>query len=103
MYQVPVVARATSSVDAAAAHVIGNPEPGTTLIDGPFDPAYAAALLRMAAHGGEGRGSRTLARGVPSPAAPPIVAERRRVRRGDRRAVEHEHHLPTRRTRRTCR
>ncbi|MGC5170902.1 maltokinase N-terminal cap-like domain-containing protein [Microbacterium sp. DT81.1] len=72
-YQVPVVARATSSVDAAAAHVIGNPEPGTTLIDGPFDPAYAGALLRMAAHGGEGRGSRTLARGVPSPAAPPTA------------------------------
>ncbi|HEX5859194.1 MAG TPA: aminoglycoside phosphotransferase [Microbacterium sp.] len=75
MYQVPVVAHATSSVEAAAAHVIGSPEPGTTLIDGPFDPAYASALLRMAADGGEGRGSRTLARGVPSPSAPPVVVD----------------------------
>ncbi|HWI32076.1 MAG TPA: aminoglycoside phosphotransferase [Microbacterium sp.] len=74
-YQVPVVARATSSADPAAAHVIGNPEPGTTLIDGPFDPAYAAALLRMTSRGGEGRGSRTLARGVPVPSAPPVAQE----------------------------
>ena len=28
-------------------HIIGSPEPGTTFIDGPFDPAYARALLAL--------------------------------------------------------
>lgn len=70
LYQVPVVARATSTVDAAADHVIGSPEPGTTLIDGPFDPAYAEALLRLVTRGGEGAGPGARARGRPSVSLP---------------------------------
>lgn len=66
LYQVPVVARSTDEVDAEAAHIIGSPEPGTTLIDGPFDPAYAAALLRMVTRGGIADGARTIARGHPA-------------------------------------
>lgn len=66
LYQVPVVARATASVDAPPDHIIGSPEPGTTFIDGPFDPAYARALLDLVAHGGSGAGPRSNATGVPS-------------------------------------
>lgn len=65
VYQIPVVARATAKVDAPPAHVIGSPEPGTTLIDGPFDAAYAHALHRLVTHGGEGAGPRTHAVGSP--------------------------------------
>ncbi|TDN92534.1 phosphotransferase [Microbacterium sp. BK668] len=66
LYQVPVVARATSAVDADAGHIIGSPEPGTTFIDGPFDPAYSAALLRLIGTGGEAGGPRTSVAGHPS-------------------------------------
>ena len=76
MYQVPVVARATSSVEAAAAHVIGSPEPGTTLIDGPFDPAYAA---RAAAHGGARRRGPRVPHARPRRALAVGSADRRRA------------------------
>lgn len=69
LYQIPVVARSTDSVDADAAHIIGSPEPGTTLVDGPFDRAYAAALLHLVARGGETVGARTIARGHPAAAS----------------------------------
>jgi predicted trehalose synthase len=65
LYQIPVVARATARVDASPDHIVGSPEPGTTLIDGPFDPAYAAALRRLVTHGGEGRGPSSRAVGAP--------------------------------------
>ena len=66
LYQVPVVARATSSVEANPDHVIGSPEPGTTFIDGPFDPAYSAALLRLIGEGARAAGPRTTVVGHPS-------------------------------------
>jgi predicted trehalose synthase len=69
LYQVPVVARATASVDIDAVEVIGSPEPGTTLIDGPTDPAYSGALLRLATRGGQGIGVRTIATGHPAPSS----------------------------------
>src|SRR4051812_20192918 len=66
LYQVPVVARATSSVEASPDHIIGSPEPGTTFIDGPFDPAYSSALLRLIGQGGEAGGPGTSVVGRPS-------------------------------------
>ncbi|WP_309066023.1 maltokinase N-terminal cap-like domain-containing protein [Microbacterium sp.] len=75
LYQVPVVARPTSTVDPGSAHVVGSPEPGTTLLDGPFDPAYAEALLRLVTRGGEGAGERATARGVPASAPPEATYE----------------------------
>ena len=66
VYQLPIVARATSTVpEALTAHVIGTPDPGTTLIDAPHDPAYAAALLTLVTAGGTARGPRTTAVGHP--------------------------------------
>ena len=65
LYQLPVVARATETVDASPEHVIGSPEPGTTFIDGPHDPAYAHALHRLITAGGRGTGPRTEAVGHP--------------------------------------
>lgn len=75
LYQVPLVARATASVTAEAAQVIGSPEPGTTLIDGPTDPAYTEALLRLITSGGRARGVRTVAVGWPASSAPETGAE----------------------------
>lgn len=66
LYQVPVVARATASVEASPAHIIGSPEPGTTFIDGPFDPAYTAALREMVTRGGRGLGPDSIADGHPT-------------------------------------
>lgn len=66
IYQIPVVARATETVDAAADHVIGSPEPGTTFIDGPFDPAFTDALIGLMLSGGTCGGPRAIARGVTS-------------------------------------
>ena len=63
LYQIPVVERATESVEADAAHIIGSPVPGTTFIDGPYDPAYAAALLRLIADGATAHGPQTTAVG----------------------------------------
>ncbi|MFE5410511.1 phosphotransferase [Microbacterium sp. NPDC056569] len=63
LYQIPVVERATETVEADPDHVIGAPVPGTTFIDGPFDPAYAAALLRLIAGGGTAHGPQTTAIG----------------------------------------
>ena len=66
-YQVPVVSRPTETVPPRqSAHVIGHPEPGTTLIDGPHDPAYAAALLHLVTDGGTVRGRGTVAIGHPA-------------------------------------
>ncbi|MFT4230189.1 MAG: aminoglycoside phosphotransferase [Microbacterium sp.] len=75
VYQIPVVARPTATVDAAAAHIIGSPEPGTTLIDGPFDPAYTAALLTLVTTGGEAIGRGTTARAAPAASLPDIARE----------------------------
>ncbi|MCT9820417.1 aminoglycoside phosphotransferase [Microbacterium sp. W1N] len=49
-YQVPVVARPTA-VTAEPEHIVGTLPDGTVLIDGPHDPAYAAALLDAIAPG----------------------------------------------------
>lgn len=65
LYQVPVVARPTASIDEASEHIIGSPEPGTTLLDGPFDPAFTSALLGLVTDGGQGTGPRTTALGHP--------------------------------------
>jgi trehalose synthase-fused probable maltokinase len=65
LYQLPVVARATETVDAPPEHIIGSPEPGTTFLDGPHDPAYARALIRLVTEGGRGEGPRTVATGHP--------------------------------------
>lgn len=65
LYQIPVVARATETVDADPDHVIGSPEPGTTFIDGPFDPAYAQALLRLITSGEIAEGPQTRVAGRP--------------------------------------
>jgi predicted trehalose synthase len=66
LYQVPVVARATATLDAGQDHIIGSPEPGTTFIDGPFDPAYPSALLALIAGGGEAGGPMMSVHGRPS-------------------------------------
>ncbi|GAA5199417.1 maltokinase N-terminal cap-like domain-containing protein [Microbacterium jejuense] len=79
LYQIPVVERATETVDADPEHVIGSPEPGTTFIDGPFDDAYAQALLRLVEGGGTAGGPQTTATGRPAAAAEP--AGRLRVAR----------------------
>lgn len=66
LYQVPIVARDTASVTTAADHLIGSPEPGVTLVDGPHDPAYSGALLELMVHGRYARGSRAHATGRPA-------------------------------------
>ncbi len=71
LYQIPVVSRATETVDISSDHVIGDPEPGTTFIDGPYDPAYARALIELVTRGGEARGPRTVATGHATQHAPP--------------------------------
>lgn len=65
LYQLPIVSRATETVDTPPDHIIGSPSPGTTFIDGPFDPAYARALIRLVTAGGRGEGPRTVATGHP--------------------------------------
>jgi len=72
LYQIPVVERATETVDADPDHVIGSPVPGTTFIDGPFDPAYARALLNLISGSGTADGPQTTAigRAAPSGRAP---------------------------------
>ena len=70
LYQIPIVSRATETVDADPDDVVGSPEPGTTFIDGPHDPAYARALLRLITLGGEARGPRVVVNGHPSRHAP---------------------------------
>jgi maltokinase len=70
LYQIPVVSRATASVDASPDHIIGSPEPGTTFIDGPFDPAYTGALISLVTDGGQGRGPRAVATGRPTRTVP---------------------------------
>ncbi|MEZ3161817.1 phosphotransferase [Microbacterium sp. BWT-B31] len=75
LYQIPVVARATATLDAAAAeHVIGDPEPGTTFVDGPHDPAYTRALIRLVTEGGVARGPRTTAVGRAAAGSDPQAA-----------------------------
>jgi maltokinase len=75
LYQVPVVERPTADADIDPGRVIGSPEPGTTLVDGPADPAYTAALLRLVSRGGSGSGAGTRAEGLPAASAPPLAAE----------------------------
>jgi maltokinase len=65
LYQLPVVSRATETVDASPDHIIGSPEPGTTFIDGPHDPAYTRALYELVTAGGSGEGPQTVATGHP--------------------------------------
>jgi len=69
LYQIPVVSRATPTVDQDPDHIIGSPEPGTTFIDGPFDSAYTSALLSVLTRGGTGAGPGAKAWGVPTPVA----------------------------------
>jgi len=69
-YQVPVVLRATP---ADGAGLIGSPVPGVVLIDGPHDPAYATALLRLVTSSDRVGGAAAGARGVPSAAAPALA------------------------------
>ncbi|BDV30964.1 maltokinase N-terminal cap-like domain-containing protein [Microbacterium terricola] len=69
LYQVPVVARPTTTVTASGAHVIGSPEPGTTFIDGPHDPAYVGALMGLVLGGGTVSGPHATATGHPLVAA----------------------------------
>jgi len=71
LYQIPVVERATETVDADPEHIIGSPEPGSTFIDGPFDDAYAQALLALVEQGGVALGPQTTATGRPAGAAAP--------------------------------
>lgn len=83
LYQLPVVSRATETVDASPDHIIGSPEPGTTFIDGPNDPAYARALIRLVTAGGRGDGPRTLAVGHPGRDAPRDEPRAASVMRGE--------------------
>ncbi|WP_194411269.1 maltokinase N-terminal cap-like domain-containing protein [Microbacterium cremeum] len=83
LYQIPVVARATETVTADPDHVIGSPEPGTTFIDGPFDPAYASALLRLVAGGGTAQGPQTRVAGHPAAGAAPGDVATSRVVTGE--------------------
>lgn len=66
LYQIPVVERATETVDADPDHIIGSPFPGTTFIDGPFDPAYARALLELISSDAVAHGPQTVAHGRPA-------------------------------------
>lgn len=83
LYQIPVVARPTETVDADPDHVIGSPSPGTTFIDGPFDTAYAQALLRLIADGGVAHGPQTTAIGRPAAVAEPAGPRSSRVVSGE--------------------
>ncbi|WP_203579811.1 maltokinase N-terminal cap-like domain-containing protein [Microbacterium hibisci] len=70
LYQIPVVERATETVTADPDHVIGSPVPGTTFIDGPFDPAYATGLLELITRGGTAHGPQATAVGRPAAGVP---------------------------------
>jgi predicted trehalose synthase len=83
LYQIPVVARPTQTVRADADHIIGSPTPGTTFIDGPFDQAYAAALLRLVARGGTAAGPQTRAVGRALAASIPADGRSARVVSGE--------------------
>ena len=73
LYQIPVVARATATVDAHPDHVVGSPEPGTTFIDGPFDPAYTSALMRLIVEGRDATGPGTVVVGRPAQPRPDVI------------------------------
>ena len=83
LYQIPVVARATATVDAHPDHVIGSPEPGTTFIDGPFDGAYTSALLELILEAGESNGPGTVVRGHVTRSLPEHSARTARVLAGE--------------------
>ncbi len=83
LYQIPVVERATETVDADPGHVIGSPVPGTTFIDGPYDPAYARALLRLISLGGTAHGPQTTAIGRAAPAGGALSRATSRVMSGE--------------------
>lgn len=74
-YQVPTVARPTEIADPDAKGVIGNPEPGTTLIDGPHDEAFTRPLLHLIVSGDETLGPHTRAVGRPAVSPPPLGAD----------------------------
>ncbi len=81
VYQVPVVLRATPADDAG---LIGSPEPGVGLIDGPHDPAYATALLTLATSTDRVGAAAAGARGVPATAIPALaIGGRPRVLSGE--------------------
>ena len=73
LYQVPVVERSTATVADDAVGVIGSPEPGITLIDGPTDAAYTAGLLGLVSSGGRAGSGDTVATGRPASSAPPTA------------------------------
>ena len=83
LYQIPIAERATAHVEADREHVIGSPEPGTTFIDGPFDAAYAQALLALVTQGGQARGPNMLARGIPNSPVEAIGPRHATVLRGE--------------------
>ncbi|MET0811519.1 MAG: aminoglycoside phosphotransferase [Microbacterium sp.] len=83
LYQIPIVERATAHVDAEPEHIIGSPEPGTTVVDGPHDPAYAQALLSLVTEGGEARGPNMEARGIPNSIDLGAAPRRASVLRGE--------------------
>lgn len=70
LYQVPVVARATASVDPTNPAIIGSPTPGTVLVDGTADAAYTAALLHLITSAAPARGAQEQPVGMPAVAAP---------------------------------
>ena len=83
LYQIPIVARATSTVENSLDSIIGSPEPGLTLIDGPFDPAYTEALLRLVTAGGDAHGPRTTVTGHPTGEPGPVSGMTAGVLRGE--------------------
>ncbi len=83
LYQIPVVARSTAEVDAHPDHIIGSPEPGTTFIDGPFDPAYTTALLQLIMEGREATGPGTVVVGRPAGPKPAAIPQRATVLAGE--------------------
>lgn len=94
VYQVPVVERPTSTVRAEPDRVIGSPRTGTTLVDGPSDEAYAAALLRLVTRGGEEHGPEAGVRGIPLPSAPAPDGYRPEVLRGEQSNTSIVYHGP---------
>ena len=95
LYQIPVVARATETVDAPPDHIVGSPEPGTTFIDGPFDPAYTGALLALVTGGGTGRGPVATATGIPSGHTPVDMPRRAGVLTGEQSNTSIIYEAPT--------
>ncbi|WP_434810344.1 maltokinase N-terminal cap-like domain-containing protein [Microbacterium sp. bgisy189] len=73
-YQVPVVLRPFAP---DRGHVIDHPEPDVVVIDGPHDPAYTRALLRLITADGDARGDGASAAGHSSAPTPGMAAASR--------------------------